>query len=113
MGVGRVQQRRAEGHGAAIWREMQRGGSGSEDRHSVLLLQRDFAAYVAATVSPHSRRRRRPIVYVSRSRLLGLKAFLATAFLMLGDYNVVLGMTLERHISRIGQKAAVHEHGIA
>ena len=49
---------------------------------------------------------------VFRSRLLGLKAFLATAFLMLGDYNVVLGMTLERHISRIGQKAAVHEHGI-
>ena len=91
---------------------MQRGGSGSEDRHSVLLLQRDFAAYVAATVSPHSRRRRRPIIYVSRSRLLGLKAFLATAFLMLGYYNVAPGMTLERHISRIGQKAAVHEHGI-
>ena len=42
----------------------------------------------------------------------GSKLFLATAFLMLGDYNVVLGMTLERHISRIGQKAAVHEHGI-
>ena len=60
---------------------------------------------------PYTRRCRRSITYVSRSRSPAPKAFLATAFLTLGHGDTTWfywnGM-----IRGLGNGAAVHEHGM-
>ena len=105
-----TQQRRASGTGQGQQgKGMRRWGSGmgrisTRVSLATTLLRhlRRSPPFVAATASSSTPP---PPIHLRISvALLAPKAFLATAFLMLGRHNVVLWITLERHTPRSGQE---------